>query len=985
MTTLSWTEVAIPGMAGKWINGATTFGALTIIVGDDSSIYTSADLATWTKRTVPITDSYLWDVAASPTAVVAIGGANSNDAPRVLRSTDGITWTSVSVPITAWLNRVAYVNGKWQIGAGDFRRIAYSNNDGVTWLSASGATSAGVRVMAFAHGAGRYVAACSTGVVHGTNGEAWTTGLDTTDGRNFKDVAFGNGVFVIVGELPGAPSQSRLLRSTDGITWTAVNIAGVAGLERVIYFGGYFYAVGTDRWVCRSADGITWDTQQVGSAANWPWRAIAPLGTALVLGGQVNQIGFSEDGATWTSSADVYGNGSTYGLTPVGPRMLAWGESAGAVGVGVLEEFASIAWPVDVAAPSFASIAWPISVVALPYASIAWPLVVQPVAYVTAAWPVAVAAPPALSAVLDWPVAVAVPGTRSLAWPLSVVPDSIISGLNGAASWAAAPDGRWQAVVVLDGADISARIIGAVTVRIEDNAARTAQFDFVPAAAVQPMALIGRRVKIAFSQPGGLNAQTIFTGVVDVPEIDLQTGVIACACTDQAQEVWANTPRETIDEMVGGRWHVAVSGEPEDSFQYLEERIQSVGASWALDALQSPRVLPWASPARSVTVRTADVIDGSLSVTLPSRDQLRTRINVRMQYRFTRLRQRGAVAQYGQDLGFFLPTTGVFPRPSRQWLTSAMVDGATSGAGGWALQSLTVEHPPAGFWNLGDAVYVIPANVAPDLALGFSARYTTRWQQSITEDYTVAVVWDALEAQLGGPVQEEIGAALEAEFDQPGWGADESITPAVPYAVAGDAFVDWQPDGFDAAARDEALRCLLDRAWVRLWAASRSGRVRFALPCRPDLWLDTAVTMEHEALRAAGRIVEITHTLDTAAGAASSDIGVAVGMPGATPASHPVWVLPAAPAETYTPPLSAYSFEIGTFVGGEIASPAFDADTMIGFSTNQEGAVYYDREYYPHQLSIRSPDMAAEDRDARTLTSTTTISVTVPTDTLEVI
>lgn len=178
---------------------------------------------------------------------------------------------------------------------------------------------------------------------------------------------------------------------------------------------------------------------------------------------------------------------------------------------------------------------------------------------------------------------------------------------------------------------------------------------------------------------------------------------------------------------------------------------------------------------------------------------------------------------------------------------------------------------------------------------------------------------------------------------------------------------------------------MLDRAWVRLWSASRSGRVRFALPLRPDVWLDTRVTLEHARLRAAGKVTEISHTMDLASGSAISEIVLAVGMPGSLPAALPDWDLPAPPVDSYVPPLSAYSTEAGTFVGGDVSSPPWDATTMVGFSTNLNGVEVEGLNYYPHQLSLRAPELAAEDRDPRVLTTAARIEVVVPTDLLEII
>lgn len=589
-------------------------------------------------------------------------------------------------------------------------------------------------------------------------------------------------------------------------------------------------------------------------------------------------------------------------------------------------------------------------------------------------------------------VTVAAPYAVSLAVPVHVIDAAALAGLDGAGAWAASPDGAWRPVVVLDGDDVSARLVGRVTVTHGDDAAAIAELGILPDRVMQPMDLIGRPVRIAFARGDGTSEQTMFSGVVDVPSVDLGTGVITCICHDQAQEIWARTPREDIDALVGGRYSAAVSGEPADNFEYLRERIQSVGASWALDVLQRPRVLPWGDASRAVTVRTADVIDGSLSVELPSRDQLRSRVTVRLQYQYARLRYRGVQAQYSQSVHFFKPfLSETVSYPGALWLTTAMVKSACESVPGWEMVGEPyIEHPPARAWQIGDTInsgyYGITAAAAPTLALAFRCDFYARWQQRITEDYSITLVWPEIEAQLGAAVGEEIGASLVVEFDQPGWESDPTMSPRIPGAIGvGDATIEWRPAGYDDAARDEALRTLLDRAWVRLWSSSRSGRVTFEIPLRPDLWLDARVTLEHARLRAAGKATVIEHTMNTETGAAVTSITLAVGMPGATTASQPEWSPPPPPVDGYTPPLSAFSFEIGTYLGGQLDSPPFDADAMVGFSTNLNGVEEPGRHYYPHELSIRAPGISAEDRDPRTLESLTEVAVDVPTDLLEIL
>ena len=959
-----------------------------------SRVRTSDDEgATWTARSSTLSGQYL-SMARDGSTIVIIGSSAAR------QSTDnGTTWSGISGLTFGSFSKVFFLGGRWwAIGSNN---NFYTSTTGLTgsWTAVNIGRAEPVRDMAYDPVRGRWVLVTSVRGYYSDDGVTWADCGATPEGTWPQSwIVHHAGTWI-------APAQpifgSVLLRSTDGISWSSATGLLAGSTSNVDYPGravphaGRWVSVGYGRRDSTTNNTpFVWCSEDDGQSWSLTWGAGAPLGVGRLLdvaatAGGLVAAGYlgdssktalqleSADGIAWRDMASGYAF-DRVSTDPDSGDIL--GRFTTTYSIDMDAATGAAEWyriSLDPTPPSY-TITLPLSVERISTA-ITLPLSVQRIATgVTLSLPLSV------RRVAPYGVTLPIDARR--------IDAAVLGGLDGAGSWAASPDGRWQAVVVLDGSDISDRILGRVSVQIAADAACTAEFAFVPTAALQPLALIGRPVRIAFAQAGGLNGQTLFTGVVDVPSVDLQTGAVTCNCHDQAQEVWANTPREAIDALVGGRWHEAVSGEPEDNFDYLEARIASVGASWALDPLQRPRVIPWDSAARTVTVRQADVDDASLSVDLPSRQQLRTRIVCRMQYRYTRLRSRGVVAQYSQPLSFFQPMlspSAEVLRDSRQFLTADMVRGAASAPGGWELQGeIEIINPPVGSWNLGTGidpyVFSISARVAPTLALGFVARYSARWAQTVTEDYTETVVWPALEAQIGQPVSEEIGASLEAEFDQPDWGYDSTVAPHVPGAGLGDAVLPWQPAGADRAACEEVRRTLLDQAWVRLWSASRSGRVRFSLPCRPDLWLDTRVTLEHPALRAAGLISEIEHALDMESGEATSTVTLAVGMPGATPAAHPTWTITPPPADGYTPPASALSFEIGTYVGGAADSPEFDPESMIGFVTNEEGPTVPGREYYPHQLSIRSPEIEAAVRDPLDLTAETTHAVAVPTDLLEI-
>ncbi|KAI5914628.1 hypothetical protein [Thauera sp. 2A1] len=938
---LTWTPRTIAGLAGNWVRAMARHGTRTILVGNAGALYTSTDHVTWTARDSQHADADLYGVASSGSVAVVVGEGWGAPLGRIASSVDGIAWTARTSPLAVPFASVAYRNGLFLAGTTNSRVV--TSADGATWSAASSVVEADNWVNGFAYGNGMYVARRDYGIMSSPTGASWTLRVSSYD-YSISDLIFAGGQFVAVG------SFGTVLRSSDGITWT-VGALGASGMAYCLtYVDGVYIAAGDAGRIWTSTDAVTWTSQIVATANYRSWGLIAASAAAVVVAGSDGHIAYSLDaGATWATQDAAFAAVGINALIEVDGVFVAAADDV----IGVSE--------LDAGAPQ----------------------VTLPITISVVAAGERVTLPVRLSAVA--------PAARALPLRISVIDGAAVGGLDGAAGWAAAPAGAWRPVVTLDGADISDRLLGAVTVTHSRDAAAVAEFALLPASPLQPLSLIGRRVTVSFARADGSAVQRMFTGVVDVPRIDLATGAITLSCHDQAQEVWSNTPREAIDALVGGRWSLAVSGEPADNHAYLLERIQSRGASWALDVLQSPRIVPWGAGSRTLTVRTADVLDESVSVDLPSREQLRTRVACRLQYRYTRLRYRGATAQWAQDISFFKPqVTATQSYPGSAFLTTAMVQSACESVSGWDLVGTPrIEHPPARSWQIGDTIasgfFTIDAVTAPALAMSFSATYSTRWRQVVTEDYAVTVVCPSLETQIGAPVGEEIGATLESAFDQPDWERDPSLEPMLSNTYgAGDMHEDWQPAGFDPAARDEALRTLLDRAWVRLWRASRSGRVSFGVPLRPDIWLDTRIVLEHARLRASGDVQEVTHTMDPGSGHAISTLTLAVGMPGAASAAHPAWSLPASPADGYVPPLAAHSFEIGTYVGGQIGSPPFNETTMIGFTTNLSGPSVAGRNYYPHQLSMRAPDVAPEDRNPLDLPAVAQIDVAIPTDTLEV-
>lgn len=133
--------------------------------------------------------------------------------------------------------------------------------------------------------------------------------LPTT--QRWYSVAFGAGVFVVVGANSGSTGGTVSATSPDGINWTNRTITNGV-YTGVIFAGGQFVAFGSGV-IATSPDGITWTDRTTPLSLNWSSIAYGN-GLYVAVAYNTNTPGVcitSPDGITWTSrtitSSDMIG------------------------------------------------------------------------------------------------------------------------------------------------------------------------------------------------------------------------------------------------------------------------------------------------------------------------------------------------------------------------------------------------------------------------------------------------------------------------------------------------------------------------------------------------------------------------------------------------------------------------------------------------------------------------------------------------------
>jgi hypothetical protein len=215
--------------------------------------------------------------------IYGIGGTEFNS------STDGLNWSNVGT-------FGAGNPGDLAFGAGIFVTTelatvrVWSSPDGVTWTSH---VLFGRTCQAVAFGNGIFVEAGGLGGDGGwsANGTVWN--LMNTGMTKPRDITFGLGLFVAVGD------GEEISTSPDGVAWTPRHSGGNTLLS-VAFTNGMFVAGGNNSTIVTSPDGINWTAIAAGTVnPTEDFEAVGGDETGTLVG---ITVGAGTDGRVYTSS-----------------------------------------------------------------------------------------------------------------------------------------------------------------------------------------------------------------------------------------------------------------------------------------------------------------------------------------------------------------------------------------------------------------------------------------------------------------------------------------------------------------------------------------------------------------------------------------------------------------------------------------------------------------------------------------------------------
>lgn len=172
-------------------------------------------------------------------------------------STDGKTWTSISIRNEAYssmLKYFAYGKGIWVANDYGYTATGYNlaySTDLKTWI-ASDMTDGDGNFHLVVYGGDKFVAVCSdNSIYHSYDGKTW--GLCSYDGLYVMDIHYADGMWVLA-------ATDGLYYSEDGIEWTKCTFNGITnitygclnyrnGVWVALLLKGYFYSLDGKTWV----------------------------------------------------------------------------------------------------------------------------------------------------------------------------------------------------------------------------------------------------------------------------------------------------------------------------------------------------------------------------------------------------------------------------------------------------------------------------------------------------------------------------------------------------------------------------------------------------------------------------------------------------------------------------------------------------------------------------------------------------------------
>lgn len=451
----------------------------------------------------------------------------------------------------------------------------------------------------------------------------------------------------------------------------------------------------------------------------------------------------------------------------------------------------------------------------------------------------------------------------------------------------------WSASVVVNGVDISSRLVDRMSIQAAEESARVAAFSMVVASSVELAGLESAPVTVdltVFSITGAATYRR-FTGVVETVDFAPESRIATLHCRDGYQErIKACSSSAAVESMFSGlhtaclpllKWDDAKPDAP----AYFSGLLATVPGSVFIDGAGLWRAFSWDIGPAETTFSPADIFDDTLRLSGADRSGLPAAIEATLTLRVARLHNVDLAVSW-EGVSYNLVGLGL-----GSWTSKTSILNALAGLDGWLVKGAPAMTSPLGSYVVqngsgGQFPMIIQS---PELmCLAFSATLYHRWYQEVDYVFTSTI-------DVGGSSDRDTSIAhtMATDFDAAGWetvpsrSVDVSVYAANPptgntptqtgyEALPGpwpplNGALDYCPD-ISTDDIQAAARFVVSKA-IRLAAQGRrQRRVEFARPLDPRLDISAVLAVNYPMMQAHGQLAEFTDDLDFDGGSAVTSL-----------------------------------------------------------------------------------------------------------------
>lgn len=186
-------------------------------------------------------------------------------------------------------------------------------------------------------------------------------------------------------------------------------------------------------------------------------------------------------------------------------------------------------------------------------------------------------------------------------------------------------------------------LTGSITINRAEDSASLMEFTIrLPDGAISDEYLDGstnKGIELVYTDNASGISEILYTGKIDIPEIDLLGGTITYRCTDNRKAALNSLNADFADNI--GYWSDAVFSDPETQADEIEDRLQTVRASLDFNAQGNPIYTSWTP--KTVADRTLsgdEIYRRKPTIEMLSRARVVNTVNLELEYQYQRVKQR---------------------------------------------------------------------------------------------------------------------------------------------------------------------------------------------------------------------------------------------------------------------------------------------------------------------------------------------------------